>query len=149
MNSLLTQEFGKGVDERNLNNMRVFYQVFPIWNAGRTELNWAYKEQSEQIWQMVSAKYLEKSLTFFLAITSVNHYIDTRTPAAPLSHMRNSVGLSIICHEIRVFFLYKIVLTLVSFFAMVNSTKLNNTCHASTGFGPACAPRWVTYTGAW
>jgi hypothetical protein len=36
----LTLEFGKGFDERNLNNMRAFYQAFPIWNALRTELSW-------------------------------------------------------------------------------------------------------------
>jgi hypothetical protein len=36
----LTLEFGKGFDERNLNNMRAFYQSFPIWNALRTELSW-------------------------------------------------------------------------------------------------------------
>src|SRR5688572_24611358 len=29
----LTREFGKGFDERNLNNMRAFFQAFPIWNA--------------------------------------------------------------------------------------------------------------------
>ena len=38
----LTLEFGKGFDERNLNNMRAFYQTFPIWNALRTELSWTH-----------------------------------------------------------------------------------------------------------
>lgn len=38
----LTIEFGKGFDERNLNNMRAFYQAFPIWNALRTELSWTH-----------------------------------------------------------------------------------------------------------
>jgi predicted nuclease of restriction endonuclease-like (RecB) superfamily len=38
----LTLEFGKGFDERNLNNMRAFYQAFPIWNALRTELSWTH-----------------------------------------------------------------------------------------------------------
>ncbi|WP_456315463.1 PDDEXK nuclease domain-containing protein [Pseudomonas shirazensis] len=38
----LTFEFGKGFDERNLNNMRAFYNVFPIWNALRTELSWTH-----------------------------------------------------------------------------------------------------------
>lgn len=36
----LTLEFGKGFDERNLNNMRAFYRAFSIWNAVRTELSW-------------------------------------------------------------------------------------------------------------
>lgn len=38
----LTEEFGKGYDERNLNNMRAFYLAFPIWNALRTELSWTH-----------------------------------------------------------------------------------------------------------
>jgi DUF1016 N-terminal domain len=38
----LTLEFGKGFDERNLNNMRAFYKNFPIWNALRTELSWTH-----------------------------------------------------------------------------------------------------------
>lgn len=84
-----------------------------------------------------------------LAMTNGNDYLDSSKPVALLSEMRNSAGLSIIRHEISVFCLYKIALTPVSFFAMVNSTKLNNTCHASASFGSICAPRWVTYTGAW
>lgn len=38
----LTIEFGKGFDERNLNNMRSFYKAYPIWNALRTELSWTH-----------------------------------------------------------------------------------------------------------
>ena len=38
----LTLEFGKGYDERNLNNMRAFYNSFPIWDALRTELSWTH-----------------------------------------------------------------------------------------------------------
>jgi predicted nuclease of restriction endonuclease-like (RecB) superfamily len=38
----LSFEFGKGFDERNLNNMRAFYSAFPIWNALRTELSWTH-----------------------------------------------------------------------------------------------------------
>jgi predicted nuclease of restriction endonuclease-like (RecB) superfamily len=38
----LTFGFGKGFDERNLNNMRSFYNAFPIWNAVRTELSWTH-----------------------------------------------------------------------------------------------------------
>lgn len=38
----LAVEFGKGFDERNLRNMRAFYQVFPIWNAVRSELSWTH-----------------------------------------------------------------------------------------------------------
>lgn len=38
----LSLEFGKGFNERNLNNMRAFFSSFPIWNAVRTELNWTH-----------------------------------------------------------------------------------------------------------
>ena len=38
----LTAEFGRGFDERNLRNMRAFFQSFPIWNAVRTELSWTH-----------------------------------------------------------------------------------------------------------
>ena len=35
----LSHEFGKGFDERNLRNMRAFFQHFPNWNAVRSELS--------------------------------------------------------------------------------------------------------------
>jgi predicted nuclease of restriction endonuclease-like (RecB) superfamily len=38
----LTGEFGKGFDERNLRNMRAFFQHFPNWNALRSELSWTH-----------------------------------------------------------------------------------------------------------
>lgn len=38
----LTDEFGKGFDERNLRNMRSFYQTLPKWNAVRSELTWTH-----------------------------------------------------------------------------------------------------------
>ncbi len=38
----LTREFGSGFDDRNLRNMRAFYQAFPIWHAVRTELGWMH-----------------------------------------------------------------------------------------------------------
>ncbi|HCS45366.1 MAG TPA: DUF1016 domain-containing protein [Pseudomonas sp.] len=39
---VLTTDFGKGFDERNLRYMRDFYQTFPIWNAVRSELSWTH-----------------------------------------------------------------------------------------------------------
>ena len=39
---VLTAEFGKGFDARNLRNMRSFYQTFPNWNAVRTNLSWTH-----------------------------------------------------------------------------------------------------------
>jgi predicted nuclease of restriction endonuclease-like (RecB) superfamily len=38
----LSHEFGKGFDERNLRNMRAFFQQFPNWNALRSELSWTH-----------------------------------------------------------------------------------------------------------
>jgi predicted nuclease of restriction endonuclease-like (RecB) superfamily len=38
----LSAEYGKGFDDRNLRNMRKFYQSFPNWNAVRTELSWTH-----------------------------------------------------------------------------------------------------------
>ena len=38
----LTLEFGQGFDERNLRNMRAFFQHFPIRNALRSELSWTH-----------------------------------------------------------------------------------------------------------
>ena len=38
----LAAEFGKGFDARNLRHMRSFYQVFPNWNALRSELSWTH-----------------------------------------------------------------------------------------------------------
>ena len=38
----LTEEFGRGFDERNLRHMWNFYQCFEIWNAVRSELSWTH-----------------------------------------------------------------------------------------------------------
>ncbi len=38
----LTQEFGKGFDDRNLRNMRMFYLAFPIYDAMRQQLSWTH-----------------------------------------------------------------------------------------------------------
>lgn len=38
----LSLEFGKGFNERNLSNMRAFFNAFPIWYAVRTELSWTH-----------------------------------------------------------------------------------------------------------
>jgi predicted nuclease of restriction endonuclease-like (RecB) superfamily len=42
LSELLTQKFGKGFDETNLRKIRQFYQVFPIRDALRLELNWTH-----------------------------------------------------------------------------------------------------------
>ena len=58
----LTPEFGKGFDERNLRNMRAFYQLFPIWNALRSELSWTHyrlllrvEDKLARLWYMNEA----------------------------------------------------------------------------------------------
>jgi predicted nuclease of restriction endonuclease-like (RecB) superfamily len=72
----LTAEFGSGFDQRNLRNMRAFYQAFPIWNALRPKLNWTHyrlllrvedpharewyaKETEEQNW---NTRHLERQI---------------------------------------------------------------------------------------
>ena len=58
----LSEEFGQGFDERNLRNMRQFYEVYPKWNTVCSELSWSHyrllmriKEQ-EQIKGRISIK---------------------------------------------------------------------------------------------
>jgi predicted nuclease of restriction endonuclease-like (RecB) superfamily len=60
----LTSEFGKGFDERNLNNMRAFYTAFPIWNALRTELSWTHYRLLSRLDSEIKRKYyLEETIT--------------------------------------------------------------------------------------
>jgi len=42
ISNILTQEFGKGFDARNLRNMRRFYLTFSNWNAVSTKLSWTH-----------------------------------------------------------------------------------------------------------
>jgi len=59
----LTLEFGKGFDERNLNNMKAFYKAFPIWNALRTELSWTHYRLISRIdYQDKRNFYLKESI---------------------------------------------------------------------------------------
>ncbi|MDQ8005553.1 MAG: PDDEXK nuclease domain-containing protein [Pedobacter sp.] len=55
----LTLEFGKGFDERNLNNMRAFYKAFPIWYAVRTELSWTH-------YRLISRLDNEEKKTYYI-----------------------------------------------------------------------------------
>lgn len=67
----LTFEFGKGFDERNLNNMRAFYRSFPIRNALRSELSWTH-------YRILSRLESEK-LRFQYISHSIEGNWDTRT----------------------------------------------------------------------
>jgi len=82
----LTEEFGKGFDERELRRMRQFYQYFPLRDALRPELTWTHyrlilrqdtpearayyiKEAAEQSWgtrqleRNIQSKYYERLLS--------------------------------------------------------------------------------------
>ena len=77
LSTVLTAEFGKGFDARNLRNMRSFYQTFPNWNAVRTNLSWTHYRSliriendlarewylSEAISQNWSARALERQIS--------------------------------------------------------------------------------------
>jgi len=59
LSKALTEDFGKGFDERNLRYMRDFYQTFPNWNAVRSELSWTHYRRllrvdnnSARLWYM-------------------------------------------------------------------------------------------------
>lgn len=43
----LTQEFGKGFDERNLCHVCAFFLIFPIRNPVRSELSWTHHQPTE------------------------------------------------------------------------------------------------------
>jgi predicted nuclease of restriction endonuclease-like (RecB) superfamily len=66
----LQAEFGKGFDERNLRNMRSFYQCFPIWNAVRTELTWTH-------YRLLLKVTNEKARYFYIA-ESIDNQWNTR-----------------------------------------------------------------------
>ncbi len=67
----LTLEFGKGFDERNLNNMRAFFLAFPIWNAVRTELSWTH-------YRLISRVENEEHKNNYI-LNAINENWDTRT----------------------------------------------------------------------
>ncbi|GIU43749.1 hypothetical protein TUM4438_13370 [Shewanella sairae] len=59
----LTAEFGKGFDVRNLRNMRMFYQTFPIRDALRTELSWTHYRALLRVEQPTARQwYLEEAI---------------------------------------------------------------------------------------
>ncbi|WPV69203.1 PDDEXK nuclease domain-containing protein [Chitinophaga sp. LS1] len=67
----LSLEFGKGFDERNLNNMRAYYRSFPIWNAVRTELSWTH-------YRLISRVEDESHRQQYIQL-SIDNQWDTRT----------------------------------------------------------------------
>lgn len=83
-------EFGRGFDERNLNNMRAFYLSFPIWNAVRTELSWTHYriisrvEEDEQRLQYMTLSIENQLDTRALQRNIQSRYL-SRTLAPPSS----------------------------------------------------------------
>lgn len=76
----LTLEFGKGFDERNLNNMRAFYQSFPIWNALRTELSWTH-------YRLLSRLNSEQKRNYYLTESLASNW-----PSRELQRQINSLA---------------------------------------------------------
>lgn len=59
----LTEEFGKGFDERNLRNMRQFYLTFPNRNALRSDLSWTHYRSLMKVKDEAARNfYLEEGL---------------------------------------------------------------------------------------
>ncbi len=59
----LTQEFGKGFDVRNLQQMKKFYLVFPNTNALRSQLSWTHYRILLQVENEVARNwYLEEAI---------------------------------------------------------------------------------------
>ena len=56
----LTDEFGAGFDERNLRLMRQFYEVYPKWNAVRSELSWTHYRLLMRIKEEAKREYYMK-----------------------------------------------------------------------------------------
>jgi predicted nuclease of restriction endonuclease-like (RecB) superfamily len=75
----LTLEFGKGFDERNLNNMKAFYKAFPIWNALRTELSWTH-------YRLISRIDFQEKRNFYLK-ESIDNNWNSRTLQRQINSM--------------------------------------------------------------
>lgn len=74
----LTMEFGKGLDERNLNNMRAFFIAFPIWNAVRTELSWTHYRIISRIEdQPLRVKYVQHTIDGGWSTRTLQRNIDS------------------------------------------------------------------------
>ena len=56
----LSDEFGKGFDERNLRNMRQFYKVFQNWNTLCSELSWSHYRLLMRIPEVKKREYYMK-----------------------------------------------------------------------------------------
>ena len=55
----LSEEFGQGIDERNLRNMRQFYEVYPKWNTVCSELSWSHYRLLMRIKEQEKREYYQ------------------------------------------------------------------------------------------
>ena len=55
----LSEEFGQGFDERNLRNMRQFYEVYPKWNTVCSELSWSHYRLLMRIKEQEKREYYQ------------------------------------------------------------------------------------------
>ena len=56
----LSEEFGQGFDERNLRNMRQFYEIYPKWNTVCSELSWSHYRLLMRIKESEKREYYQK-----------------------------------------------------------------------------------------
>lgn len=97
----LSLEFGKGFDERNLNNMRAFYMAFPIWNAMRTELSWTHNRllsrvDSEErrmfyLNESVSGSWNSRTLQRQITTLSFDRLLQTKDDASEKISIKNII----------------------------------------------------------
>ena len=75
---ILSREFGKGFDDRNLRNMRAFYLTFPIWNAVRTELSWTHSRNLLRVSNPQARQwYMNEATTQNWSSRALDRQIDT------------------------------------------------------------------------
>ena len=55
----LSEEFGQGFDERNLRNMRQFYEVYQRWNTVCSELSWSHYRLLMRIKEQEKREYYQ------------------------------------------------------------------------------------------
>lgn len=67
----LTSEYGRNFSDRNLRYMRQFYNVFPKWNAVRSELTWTH-------YKILLKVYNDQARAYYMQ-SAVGQNWDTRT----------------------------------------------------------------------
>jgi predicted nuclease of restriction endonuclease-like (RecB) superfamily len=92
----LSLEFGKGFDERNLNNIRAFYLAFPIWNAVRTELSWTHyrilsRVENENLRRQfirhaIEGSWYTRALQRNIKTQYIGRILDTEIQPTPMPH---------------------------------------------------------------